>query len=159
VLRHATLHWERIIVRTSISSRWAPLVGALVLAAAPALALPRASSLDTADSSRAQAVSSTAVTPSAWSGVFRVQFALGGRNAAPAAIVVERAGDGLSGFMLVDERGAPLSGIRVDGDVLHARVATAQGSGELTLRIANGEVTGTLKVGKQSWDVTGQRTV
>jgi hypothetical protein len=156
--RHAIRHSERIIVHTSLTARLTPLVGMLALAAAPALALPRVSSPVPADSSHAQAVLST--TPSAfmWSGVYRVHIALGGRDAAPAALVVEREPAGLSGFMLVDERGAPLSAVRVEGDVLRARITTAQGTGELTLRITGDVVTGTLKVGKQRWDVSGQRT-
>jgi hypothetical protein len=156
--RHAIRYSERIIVHTSLTARLTPLVGMLALAAAPALALPRVSSPVPADSSHAQAVLST--TPSAfmWSGVYRVHLALGGRDAAPAALVVEREPAGLSGFMLVDERGAPLSAVRVEGDVLRARITTAQGTGELTLRITGDVVTGTLKVGKQRWDVSGQRT-
>lgn len=102
-----------------------------------------------------------AITPayaSAWSGVFRVQFALEGRDAAPAALVVERTTAGASAFMLVDERGLPLGKLRIDGDVLHAVLTSEHGTGELTLHITGDQVIGTYRVGKQRWDVSGQRS-
>jgi hypothetical protein len=159
---------ERITVRTSITSRLASLAGAIVLAAAPATAValqiapaaaaPTASTVALVDSARTTE-SAGLVSPSvAWSGVFRVQMALGTKSAAPAALIIERAMEGLSGFMLVDTHSVSLSGVRIEGNVLRARVPTASGDGDLTLRIIGDSVSGTLKVGKQTWEVSGQRS-
>ena len=150
------------MVRTSNTLRLASLIGALVVAVAPApavalQAVTTVSPVALVDSART--VDDTHLAPrTAWSGVFRVQLSLGTKDAAPAALVVERVLEGLSGFMLVDTRSASLTAIRVEGDMLRARVATAQGNGELTLRIVGDAVSGTLKVGKQTWEVVGQRS-
>ena len=152
------------MVRTSNTLRLASLIGALVVAVAPApaaalQAVTTVSPVALADSVRTADDNTTHLAPrTAWSGVFRVQLSLGTKDAAPAALVVERVLEGLSGFMLVDTRSASLSGIRVEGDMLRARVSTAQGNGELTLRIVGDAVSGTLKVGKQTWEVVGQRS-
>jgi hypothetical protein len=155
--------WERIIVRTSNTLRLASLVGALVVAATPApavalQAVATVSPIALVDSARA--VDETRLAPrTAWSGVFRVQLLLGSQQAgAPAAIVVERVLAAPSGFMMVDTRSVPLGDIRVDGDLLRARVTTGQGEGVLQLRVTGDAVSGTLKVGKQTWDVVGQRS-
>jgi hypothetical protein len=150
-------------VRTSNTLRLASLIGALVVAVAPApadalQAVATTSPVALVDSARTTDAPRTAAPRSAWNGVFRVQLSLGTKDAAPAALVVERVMDELSGFMLVDTRSASLTGIRIEGDVFRARVTTAQGNGELTLRIVGDAVSGTLKVGKQIWDVVGQRS-
>jgi hypothetical protein len=137
-------------VRTSsIVSRVIPLVGAIALAATSALAQSHAMPpSNTMAIAAAPAVS--------WSGVYRVQ--LEGKNSAPAAIVVERTQEGLAAIMLIDEHGTPLSRLKIDGDSLSARVATGTGEGILSLRIDGQQITGTLKVGKEKWNITGQRT-
>ena len=157
------IEWERIIVRTSNTLRLASLVGALVVAAAPApavalQAVTTVSPVALADSART--VDETHLAPrTAWSGVFRVQLSLGRREVgAPAAIVVERVLAGPSGFMVVDSRTVSLSDIRVDGDMLRARVTTGDGVGTLMLRVSGDAVSGTLKVGRQTWDVVGERS-
>ena len=146
-------------MRTVTITRLAPLLGALALALAAAPANARAADTTFVTTSTGTVVpAAAAVANGVWTGVFRVHLALAGKDAAPAAIVFERAFDAPSGFMLVDSRGAPLSAIRIDGDVLRARVATANGVGDLTLRLDGGVLTGTLQVGRQRWDVSGQKT-
>jgi hypothetical protein len=159
------IEWERIIVRTSNTLRLASLVGALVVAVAPApavalQAVTTVSPVALVDSARTATVDETHLAPrTAWSGVFRVQLSLGSREAgAPAAIVIERVLAGPSGFMVVDSRTVSLSEIRVEGDLLRARVTTGDGVGTLMLRVSGDAVSGTLKVGKQTWDVIGQRS-
>lgn len=150
-------------MRTSNTLRLASLVGALVVAVAPApavalQAVTTVSPVALIDSART--VDETHLAPrTAWSGVFRVQLSLGTREiGAPAAIVIERVLAGPSGFMVVDARTVSLSNIRVEGDVLRARVTTGDGVGVLTLRVTGDTVSGTMKVGKQTWDVVGERS-
>ena len=137
-------------MRTSIASRLAPALGALALFAAPVYALQ--SRLVTPPA----VVTVASLPATSWSGVYRVQLA--GKNAAPAAIIVERTFDGFSAMMLIDEHGTPLTKLRVDGDSLTGRVQTQSGDGVLKLRIDGETITGTLTVGREKWDVTGQRT-
>lgn len=154
-------------MRSSLLVRLASLLatGAVAVAAAAAPVVARAQFTtvalvrDSANGTLAPSSVARTTSSGAWNGVYRVQLALSGKDAAPAALVVERAADVPSGFMLVDVRGAPLSAIRIDGDTLRARVATAEGVGDLTLRIDGDRVIGTLQVGRHRWDVTGQKTV
>lgn len=144
-------------MRATIPLALASIVGLVAVTAAPARARPTTHAPVALHAAHAAHAART--TPAPWSGVFRVQFALAGRHTAPAALVVERPADGLSGFILVDEKGLPLGNLRIDGDVLRARLTTEHGTGDLTLRITGTDVAGTFTVGKQRWDVTGQRTV
>ena len=96
-------------------------------------------------------------TADGWTGVYRVEARNGG-EAVPMRVIVERAGDRLDAMVLIDNRASALDRVSGDEDELRAVLSTSEGRGELVLRPTATGVTGTLKVGKTTWKVAGERS-
>lgn len=96
-------------------------------------------------------------TADRWTGVYRVEARNGG-EAVPMRVIVERAGDRLDAMVLIDNRASALDRVSGDEDELRAVLVTSEGRGQLVLRPTATGVTGTLKVGKTTWKVAGERS-
>ena len=128
--------------------------------AAFAAARPAAAQLAFAPSAPAATAAPTVTsnpTADRWTGVYRVEARSGG-EAVPMRVIVERAGDRLDAMVLIDNRASALDRVSGDEDELRAVLTTSEGRGELVLRPTATGVTGTLKVGKTTWKVAGERS-
>ena len=92
-----------------------------------------------------------------WAGVFRVEARRDGESV-PMRIIVERTPGRLDGTVLIDNHASALDKVTGDEDELRAVMVTSEGRGELVLRPTATGVTGTLRVGKTTWKVAGERS-
>jgi hypothetical protein len=141
-------------MRLPATARTLALSLALAAAAAPAAA--QSSFTPTPAPSAAAAAASSAAAM--WSGVYRIDVAKGD-EVLPMRVVVERMGPaGVDGTVLLGGTASALANVRLEGGELRATMVTSSGKGELVLRQTDAGVTGTLKVGKATWSVTGERS-
>ena len=127
---------------------------ALAAAAAPIAAQ---SSFTPAPASCAAAAPALSAAAAVWSGVYRIDVAKGD-EVLPMRVVVERVGSSLDGTVLLGGTASALANVRFDNGELRATMVTSSGKGELVLRLTEAGVTGSLKVGKTTWSVTGERS-
>ena len=106
----------------------------------------------------ASAASVAAPAPSRWVGAYRLTFADNAGSLLDVRVIVEPAGDRVTGLLIVDQQASGITGIRTDGDTLRAQVVADNGKGELMLRNTTDGVAGTLTIGKRVWQVTGARS-
>jgi hypothetical protein len=132
-------------------ARTLALTLALAAAAAPAAAQTSFTPAPTAS------VATTPAAAAAWAGVFRIDVAKGD-EVLPMRVVVERAGAGLDGTVLLGGTASALANVRFEAGELRATMVTSSGKGELVLRQTETGVTGTLKIGKTTWSVSGERS-
>ena len=143
-------------MRLLTSARAATLaLGVTMLAAAT----PAAAQLAYAPPAAHAAATVTNPVADRWTGVYRIEARSGG-EAVPMRVIVERAASGsrLDATVLLDNRAAALDKVSGDEDELRAVMTTSAGRGELVLRPTATGVTGTLRVGKITWQVTGERS-
>jgi hypothetical protein len=137
-----------------------PTARALALSLALAsLAAPAAAqtSFAPAPAPGAAATQGAAASAAAWSGVYRIDVSKGD-EVLPMRVVVERVGNTLEGTVLLGGTASALANVRFEGGELRATMVTSTGKGELVLRQTEAGITGTLKVGKTTWTVTGGRS-
>ena len=132
----------------------------LALSLAPAAAAARTAALagyPPAPGPRGAAAPALSAAAAVWSGVYRIDVAKGD-EVLPMRVVVERVGSSLDGTVLLGGTASALANVRFDNGELRATMVTSTGKGELVLRQTEAGVTGTLKVGKTTWSVTGERS-
>jgi hypothetical protein len=109
------------------------------------------------------APSDTVVTASApttkWVGVYRLTLAEKDGAMLDTRVLIEPNGAQLMGMLLVDQHASGMTDVKVENETLIARVVTAEGKGTLELRTASDGITGTLKIGKRTWAVSGARAI
>ena len=94
----------------------------------------------------------------AWVGVYRVSLTKG-QQTIPLRVVMERVGVSLDGTVMVGTTTSALANVRSsEQGELRAVMLTSEGQGELVLRATATGIVGTLKIGKQTWAVTGERS-
>lgn len=123
------------------------------VAAAPLSARPVSAALP-------DTVVATPSAPSAkWVGVYRLTLAEKDGAMLDTRVLIEPNGASLVGMLLVDQHASGMTDVKVEDEALVARVVTAEGKGTLTLRSGEEGVTGTLKIGKRTWAVSGVRAI
>ncbi|MDF1502846.1 hypothetical protein [Roseisolibacter sp. H3M3-2] len=128
----------------------------LAAAAVVAVAAPLAARAHTP---AAPADTAAATTAAKWVGVYRVTIAQKQGDVLDARVLIEPNGQQLMGMLLVDQHASGITDVQVQGEALVATVVTAEGRGKLTLRTDEAGVSGTLQIGKRTWQVTGARAI
>ena len=105
----------------------------------------------------AATAAATSFAAAAWSGVYRIDVAKG-TEVLPMRVVLERLGGTLDGTVLLGGTASALADVRFEVGELRATLVTSSGRGELVLRQTESRVTGTLKIGKAVWTITGERS-
>ena len=90
-------------------------------------------------------------------GVYRIALD-NGRETVHARVVMERVGDALEGTVLMEATASALIQVRSENGEIRANMLTSDGRGELVLRPTESGVSGSLKVGKITWSISGQRS-
>ena len=139
-------------MRHLVSPRAAFAFGLAVLAASarPAIAQPALAATPAA------VVVST--EPGIAPGVYRIALD-NGRETVHARVVMERIDGALEGTVLIEATASALIQVRAENGEVRANMLTSDGRGELVLRQTDGGVAGSLKVGKMTWAISGQRSV
>ncbi len=70
---------------------------------------------------------------------------------------LEQGLEGYSAVLLTDSQWVELEEVRLEGETLHARASTSAGRAELTLRVTLDGVSGTMRIGKHTITVKGER--
>jgi hypothetical protein len=131
----------------------------LALGLATLVAAPAPAALAQASFAPAPAAASAEhAAAAAWVGVYRVDMTKG-TETIPVRVIMERVGESLDGTILVGGTASALGSVQADGMELRAAVTTSAGRGELVLKATATGITGTLKIGKTVWSLTGSRSV
>lgn len=125
------------------------LVSLAAVAARPASAQPALAA--------APVPAAVAMTNEIAPGVYRIALD-NGRETVHARVVMERVGGALEGTVLVEATASALIQLRSENGEIRANMLTSDGRGELVLRPTDGGVAGSLKVGKTTWSISGQRS-
>jgi hypothetical protein len=125
----------------------------LLAAAAPAAAAAPGNGLTISPPAGAAAASA------APRGVFDVVIEAEGAAPVPGKLLVEQRGQRVEATLIVDQRVSAMRVVRSDARSLQASLPTTHGVGVMSLRLDGDAIGGTLTAKKQTWKVSGTRSL